>query len=96
MKEATCIARTPGRAEVVRALFVLIRGQREMIVDRSADGAPQSQLTCAQRSRKPSGFEAQKDSHAIQLRLEFALEVAISWGVRFDIAELRLKLTVPQ
>src|SRR5260370_35149974 len=40
-----------------------------------------------------SGFEAQKGSHAIQLRLEFALEGAMARCVRFDIAELRLKLT---
>src|SRR6059036_2938964 len=41
-----------------------------------------------------SRSEAQKDSHAIQLRVEFALEGAIALRVRLDIAERRLQLTV--
>ena len=43
-------------------------------------------------TRESSG--TQKRSHAIQLRLEFALEGAIARWARCDIAELRLKLTV--
>lgn len=58
-----------------------------------AAGAPlHHELTDAPNRR--SGFEAQKSSHAIQLCLKFALERAIARWVRFDIAELRLKLTV--
>ena len=48
------------------------------------------QLTMSRCSR----VEAQKDSHAIQLRLEFALEVGIVSWLRFDIAKLRLELPV--
>ena len=39
-------------------------------------------------ANRRSGFKVQKGPHAIQLRLEFALEGAIAWWVRFDIAEL--------
>src|SRR5438876_12050130 len=46
--------------------------------------------------KRRSGFEAEKCSHAIQLRLEFALEDAIARWVRFDIAEVRLKVTILQ
>src|SRR5213592_3114791 len=41
-----------------------------------------------------SAIEAEKDSQAIHLRFEFALEGAPSRRVRVDVAEVRLKLTL--
>ncbi|MCU1272696.1 MAG: hypothetical protein JWO48_127 [Bryobacterales bacterium] len=53
-----------------------------------------SKLQFAPTLNRRSGFDAQKCAHAIHLRPEFALEVAIVRWLRFDITELRLKLTV--
>src|SRR5580693_9426517 len=97
---------TPPRIAIRSAMTTNVYGRRSasLTIHMMVSGAhimldlrlpvPWPSRRSAKRPSQRSRIEAQKGAHAIQLRLEFALERAVARRVRFDKAELRRKLTI--